>query len=227
MKTKRDLTELLKKNRADSYATYLAKSNPADSGSAEIIKDAELDKIKSDTRYGALRESVARSGLFDGGYEEYLKSLGGGGEAGRALEAELASEGKRRGGYEAYLSDYERLQSKISDTVIEEFSDGNSFDVDAAFKYAVGKGLSEDSALYTAAAAVRAASIKTVDKVLAFSKKNGLSAKQAVNYARKLGLNGYYVDMVYQGLTTLTEEEKSFFSSLTPNEYLEYIKSLK
>ena len=221
--------DLLNKNAKDSFYTYLSKSTEP-STAARAVSTAAINERLTSTDYGALAERLSKSGLSGSGYEEYLKR-----ENKRKKDSALASaegaeaqsEARARMGYEKYVSEYEKLQSKISDAVIEHFSARDGVSLEDAYSYAVGRGLSEDHAYYTAAAAVRAASEAAVKKIIAFADKHHLTAKQARRYARNSGLDERYVKQVYEAALSLSEEERIKYSTMSPNDYINYIKTMK
>ena len=65
----------LRRNKAKSYYAYIAENGLQEDDSEDIVGRAKRDLAFSDTRYGALGSALSRSGLFDGGYEEYLRSV--------------------------------------------------------------------------------------------------------------------------------------------------------
>lgn len=221
--------DLFDKNKKDSFYTYLSKNSSEDTA-AKVIGDAAVKKKLSDTNYGIRAESLAESGLSGSGYEEYLRLQGQ-----RAYEGELdAAVGMRamqkareRSGYEKYVSEYDKLQEKIADAVIQHFSRGESFSLEDAYKYAIGRGLAEEQAYYTAAAAVRASSEAAVERIIAFADKNHLTPNQARRYARNSGLDERYVQRIYDAVGTLTEEERLRYSKMQSKDYINYIKTMK
>jgi hypothetical protein len=54
---------------------------------------------------------------------------------------------------------------------------------------------------------------------------NGLTPYRAMEYAKSIGLDEREAKKVYDAVDTLTDEEKQFFSSMTPDEYYNYIKN--
>ena len=221
--------DLLSKNAKDSFYTYLSKNADPDN-SARAVGNAAVKERLTSTDYGTLAEKLSKSGLSGSGYEEYLKR-----ESKRARDSALLlsesdaaeNEARARVGYEKYVSEYEKLQGKISDAVIEHFSEGGSVSLEEAYSYAVGRGLSEEYAYYTAAAAVRSASEVAVKKIIAFADKHHLTAKQARRYARNSGLDERYVKQVYEAALSLSEEERVKYSTMSPNDYINYIKTMK
>ena len=215
--------EKIKRNAAKSFTTYIAELGEDDGGSEAIKQSAKKDYTFSDTRYGALGEALSRTGLFDGGYEEYLKSVSSASyaeEKKRAEEAKMLAEGRRVGGYESYLSEYDKMQSKISEAFIKEMKNGSVYDINEMYKLAAERGLSESNALYTAAAAVRESSLTATDKIINFAARYGLSPKQTVNYAKGFGLQKHYVTKIEEAVKQFTEYNPE---GLSYSEYMEYI----
>ena len=220
----------LLQNEKDTYEAYLAKNGIRHT---DIMKDAAADakaeKALASADYGSLSEYLAKSGLSGSGYEDYIASSNEKEYRDKLLSAERASAesgGKNHSGYQKYVSDYNKLQAKISKSVIDSFALGKSFDQSEAFKKAIEAGLSEENATYTSIKAVRAAMENTAEEAINFAKLNGFSVEKAKEYAISLGLDGRYVDKVTKALELLSDEEKEFYSSMSPNEYYEYISGL-
>ena len=221
--------EEIKKNAAESYAAYLSRQGVNEDVGLDLKKEAKISNAHADTDHGTLAESLDRSGLSGSGYEEYLRA-----EAAKnyqtasqtANEATAVAKAKNIGGYEKYLTEYDKLQTKISEAVIKHFSEGTNFSIEDAYNYAASKGLSEEHAMYTAAASVRAASEAAVKRIISFADKNALSPKQAYRYAKNFGLEKRYLDQIYEAVSTLSLWERDKYSSMTSEDYLNYIKKM-
>lgn len=226
---KDNLRKKLEENQADGYAAYLAKEGTRErEGYLSALSESEEAKRLASTDFGASAERLSGLGLSGSGYEDYLK----GQEAARSEARELsakhglyADEYYNRSGYAKYLSDYEALQEKISESVIASFTEDLNFNVDDAYRIAVNSGLSEAFAEATAKSAVSKAKNAAVEKAIAYAKEKGLSALKAKTYAKNLGLDGRYLEQVYDTISYFDYERKRYYESLSAKEYLEYLRA--
>ena len=224
-------SELLLKNEKLTEEQYLARSGqkPKDI-LLDGIRDARLESALHGTDRGATAAALSSTGLSGTGYEDYLKRLGASElerdmNAARGLSAKAAL--KNTGDYQKYLSEYGKLQTKISDSFIKTFAEGRDFSEKNAYRQAIEAGLSEENALFSAARAVRAAKDKAIEESIAFAEMNGLTPYRAMEYAKGLGLDEKEAKKVYNAVGTLSEDEKRFYSSMSPNDYYNYIKNRK
>jgi hypothetical protein len=224
---KNEGTERLKKNAPMSLKEYLALNSEGTADADRLTSNALYGAAVADTSYGALGERLTSSGLAGGGYEEFIKSQNAstaGGALARADEARMRSEADTKRGYSAYVSDYERLQEKISDAVIKHFAATTVFDINEAYRYALGAGLSGDGALITAARAVKAARDNTVEYVIRLAIREDMSPKKARRYAEQYGLDKRYLDKIYDSVAKLTDEEKRYFSGMSAEDLMKHIE---
>lgn len=227
--TWKPLSDKLKSNEAKSYFEYVSESGK-DSlyGYYDKAREAKTALRLNDADYGASAASLLSAGLSNSGYRDYLKSRADRSyreSLGIAEEAKKTDEYKNRSGYEKYLSDYDSVQKKISDSLIESIGKGNDFDFNRAYSKAVEAGLSDTMARITANRAILLAKNNTYLGAVAFAKANNLSAKKAKAYAKFLGLSEIYAERVYQEISTFTKEEKEFYSSMSAEDYYKYIMS--
>ena len=68
-------------------------------------------------------------------------------------------------------------------------------------------------------------SVKGCPAYIGFAKLNKLSAKQAKEYAKKLGLDEKNAERVYEEVSVFNKEERELLNSMTPNQYYNYIIS--
>lgn len=227
MQALKRLTEEFKKNSAKSYETYLKEQGKdRDVSYYDALSEANTKRALTDADYGASAEGLLSSGLSSSGFRDYLESSSEQTLTGRvrAAEEERALEEYRtHSGYERYLSDYNSLQSKISEELIKSISKEYDFDYENAFDKAVAAGLSETLARSTAADAVTLARINAFNEAITFAKINKLSANEAKKYAKSLGLSEVYAERVYNEISVLNDDEKKFFSSMSPEQYYDYI----
>ncbi len=222
-------TNLLNKNEEDSYLAYVSKNGIRKTENYyDALADADTVRTLSSTDYGARADKLASSGLNSSGFEDYLKSRVEGEYVERSKRAERGTykdEYANQKGYLAYLSDYEKLQSSISESVIKDIASKRNFSYENALNEAVRAGISKDLAYVTASKAVKQAKENAYNQALSFAKLNKLSPNKAKAYALSLGLDERYAERVYEEISALSREQKEFFSHMSTNEFYEYIKS--
>ena len=220
---------ILNKNEADSYVTYVSKNGVSRKNKYQAaLEDAATKRKLSDTNYGALADRLSDSGLNASGYEDYLASKSNSrynSSVGAAREKLLIDEYTERSGYASYLSDYERIQSKLSESLIKKISGENNLNLDSAYSEVVNAGLSKSLAYATASAAVEKAKENVTVKAINFAKKNYLSASDAQKYALKLGLDDNSAKIVYNAISALSDDDKDYYSGMSAKEYYSYVKS--
>lgn len=221
---------LFNKNEEDSYYAYVSKNGIRKTENYyDTLAKSDTKRTLSSTDYGSDADHLASLGLNASGYEDYLKSQNHSRYNASLYSADhekTLSEYRNQRGYQDYLSDYEKLQTSISESVIKSIASKRNFNYADALNEAVRAGISKDLAYFTASAAVKKAKENTVKEAINFAKLNNLSAKKAKSYAISLGLDERYANMVYEELSNLSEAEKSFYAKMTADEYYEYVKSL-
>ena len=219
--------EKLKINAPKTYESYLAeRTKHEDVSYYDTLGKAKTKRALSDAEYGSSASALLASGLAASGYRDYLESRAEtalSDSTANALEQRALGEYRGRAGYERYLSDYNSLQTKISDGLIKDISSGYDFDLDHALERAVSAGLSKTIAYSTAQTAVRLAKLNAYNEALTFAKANKLTAKRAKEYAKSLGLDEIYAERVYDEMSLFNEEDREFLASMTPNQYYNYI----
>ena len=221
--------ESLKQNEKRTYEDYISKEGIRTKESYyDSLLSAKTEKSLNNTNYGSRASNLYSAGLSASGYEDYLKNN---------IESQyktnlnksdrelLIGEYRNKSGYENYLTQYKALQEKISQSVISEFAKGNDFNYENAYAAAVKAGVSKALASFTASSAVRAAINASIEQAVIFAKANNLSAKKAKEYAKSLGLEEMYAEKVYDSISTFTKEEKDFYSSMSAENYYDYIMS--
>lgn len=228
-KANSSLENIFNKNEEDSYLAYVSKNGVReDERYYDAITKADTDRIISSSDYGTRADSLHSYGLNFSGFEDYLKSNAENQYLKKSDAAErgrYTDEYKNKQGYLEYLSDYEKLQSSISESVIKDIASKRNFSFADALREAVRAGISKDLAYATASSAVKQAKENTLKQALSFAKINNLSAKKAKTYALSLGLDERYAERVYNAIANLTEAEKNFYSKMSANDYYQYIKS--
>ena len=204
--------DLVLKNEKLTEEQYLA-------GAGKRPDDILLDKVGAarlsaalrNTDRGSVSDRLSSSGLSGTGYEDYLKRLSVSEyetDTDLALGASTLAASENKSAYQKYLSEYGKLQTKISDSFIKSFAEGRDFSEESAYERAVKSGLSRENALYSAVRAVRAAKDSAIEESIAFARMNGLTPYRAMEYAKSLGLDEKEAKKVYDALSTLTDEEK-------------------
>ena len=223
--------DLLNKNEPDSYFAYVNKNGiRAEDKYHDALVKADTDKAISSPDYGKSAEKLDYYGLNKSGYEEYLRSVGEDKylqKYGSALHTKMADESRNEESYQSYLSKYEALQTKISESLVKKIAAGSNFSIEDAFAEAVRAGISKSLAYATAEAGVAKAKENTFYKAVEFAKANGFTGKQAREYALELGLDDEFADRVYNEIATLSDKEKEFFANMSASEYFDYIQSKK
>ena len=221
--------EKLKENAKKSYASYIGENdNFGKEGYGDAIRKIETEESLASTDYGALSESLSGAGLSVSGYEDYLKSAASRAKEKGALSAQRRlkeAEYENVSGYGKYISDYNALQSKLSQSVIDAIIEQGSFDYDDAFRMAADAGIAEDMAYYTATRGVALSRKKAINDAITFAKLNGLSPLRAKKYAMDMGLDEFYAEQVYDAMSTFSDVEKDYYSSMTTDGYYQYIMS--
>ena len=221
----------LNKNEADSYLTYVSKHG--ESGRIKYnagVEGAKTERRLSDTDYGAVADRLNDTGLNRSGYEDYLTSKSNAKHnayVGAAREDLMIDEYTERSGYASYLSDYEKMQTKLSESLIKKLSDENTMNLENAYAEVVNAGVSKSLAYATATAAVEKAKENVTIKAINFAKKNRLAASDAQKYALTLGLDADSAKIVYNAVIALTNEEQTYYSGMSAREYYSYVKSKK
>lgn len=222
-------SDKLKSNNPKTYLAYLSEDGAnGNFAYRDRIATAKNEKALSDSDYGAVASMLLSSGLSNSGYQDYLKS-----QADKRYLASTAiaenrkktDEYKNLSGYEKYLSDYDALQNKISKSVLKAISEGGDFNFNNALAKAISAGLSKHLATETASEGVRLAKEQAYISALAFAKANNLTAAKAKDYALFLGLDDNYATRLYDEISTFSENEKAFYSSMSAEDYYNYIMS--
>lgn len=227
MKELEKYSEQLKINAPKSYESYLSeRAKHEDVPYYDALRAAKTQSALTDADYGTAASRLLSRGLTASGYSDYLESRSASALAQSTDSAEHAralEKYRANAGYERYLSDYNSLQSKISEGVIKEISGGYDFDFEKALERAVSAGLSKTLAYSTAAEAVRLAKLNAYNEAITFAKLNMLSPYRAKEYALSLGLDEAYAKRVYDEISVFDEDEKKFFSSMSASQYYDYI----
>jgi len=219
---------IVNKNEKDSYYAYLSKSGiRKEEKYYDALAKADTDRALASSDYGARAEALTSSGLNASGYEDYIKSMSEERYSDKVRDAERqrsVNEYKNVQGYRDYVSNYEKLQSDISESVIKQIASKRNFNYKDALDEALRAGISRDLAYTTASIGIKRAKENTVKAAVSYAKLNSLSAKKAKAYALSLGLDETYAEKVYMEIANLSNYEKQFFSSMTAGDYYNYIK---
>ena len=220
---------LFNKNAPDDYVTYVSKNGSSAKNKYHASLESTAVKRKlQDTDYGYLADGLSDAGLNASGYEDYLRTKTNAeyrANVGAARENFLRGEAADRSGYASYLSDYEAMQTKLSESLIKKISDDNNLNLENAYSEVINAGISKELAEATAMAGVEKAKENVTVKAINFSKKNRLSAYEAKKYAHALGLDDECAKIVYDAIRALTDEQITSYSGMSAKEYYTYAKS--
>ena len=227
--TKNEREKLLKNDKM-SFASFIAQNGSTRKTDAEKkVSEAHLGRALADTNYGRAAESFSATGLSGSGYEEYARTRTEAKKAEAyevAKEESLAAMADNRRSYSDYVSNYEKLQGKISDSVIAKVAEDTSYDVNDAYRIAIGAGLNEENALATASRAVKAAQENAVSYVKRLALKYAFSPQMTVELAVRYGIKGRYLSELYRDVSRLSESDKALFSSMSADDVMKYLKEL-
>ena len=218
----------LMKNDPISYGEFASERKSYENDYLDTLADQSAKKLFKDSNYGAEAERLAQSGLSSSGYEDYLKGVlerRSQSEKNNAERERFIGKYETKSDYSKYISDYERLQNKISEGLIQKIGIGQDFSFENAFNAAVDAGLAEENAYYTAIRSVNTAKSNAVKSAVEFAKENKLTPKRAKEYALKLGLDEIYAEEVYKTVYDAYIAEKSTLTNMNSDEYYNYIKS--
>lgn len=227
-KKKKEYDELSKKNERMSYKSWLA-AEGIDSASRfeDAMASAEAAKRQALPTYGTKADELLSKGLTDSGYSQYIRA-----EAEKRTRRDMAiaydekerNEQANRSGYADYVNDCEKEQSRIVEELTASIIDGRIYDAERAYALAIEAGLTEENALAVGAEATRKSKDTARAQAIIYATTKHLSANQARYYARSLGLDEKSVNYVLDKIYAMTEDEVDFFSSMSAEEYMDYIK---
>lgn len=217
-----------KKNAPVGYEEYAQDLlRAARESETEAKANAKASVIKNSTGAGATSERLAESGLSGSGYEDYMRSrvkLNAEKAASKAEESRLLSENLAKEGYAEYISEYDKLQTKLGESVIKQLSREPKPDREKMYDRALSAGLSDERAKMVADRAYEKAAANAIARVTAIAKENNLTAYRAKLYALSEGLDEAAADQVYNAIFTLKLNPKKHFENYTAEDYVEYIK---
>lgn len=224
-------------NRKKTFSEWISEN-----GGTGTVKDAQYYSDLSDAAsayakalptYGAAGEALGKNGLTGSGYEKYLLRLASRNK--KAAEAQATDDyydRKRKNFdlYEKYIADYTAEQQSIFKRVFADLRQKGVADADKAFAYAVGAGLNESSAHKVAESGASAAEAKLRSDAASYIYKNKLDREEAKAYALSLGLSQSDAEQLAQYAKESAYNRTigdAFLSTLTPNEYVEYLRALE
>jgi hypothetical protein len=217
-----------KKNAPMEYEDFAADILLTAKGSEkDAMAKAGASMLKGSTNAGRTAEMLAAKGLSESGYEDYVRSrvkLNAEKAVSSATESRLLSESRARGGYEEYISEYDKLQTKLGESVIKQLSTEPKPDRDAMYDFALSAGLGDERARMVAERAYEKAAANAIARVTAIAKENNLTAYRARLYALSEGLDEDAAEQVYNAVFTLKLDPQKHFENYTAEDYVEYIK---
>lgn len=194
-----------------------------ESAKAEARIKSELYSPKS----GATGESLARDGLYNGGFADYLKKSFTdeiNEDYSKALRSAAVANFNEGQSYRKYLQSYNLSQQKIREGIIEKLINGRIYDKDYAYRLGLEAGLSKENALYTASEGVVRAKKESILEVLDFAVKNDLYPYNAKQYAQRLGLDERSAEIIYNALSQNGYGEKIDYENLDKDSYIQMLK---
>lgn len=229
MKRENKIKKLSESPELVDYKTYINKigeENPDTIPKAAAAEGRTKLALDSPDR-GAFGESLAKDGLSQSGFAEYLKkSLADevNADFSRALNLAAVKDHTSRENYNRYIASYNASQQKIRDGLVEKIVKGAIFDKDYAYRLALEAGLSEENAIFTASEAINKAKRKSIVDAIKFAKENDLYPNTAKNYALKLGLDERSADLVYNALSRNGYADMIDYDALGTDKYIEMLK---
>ena len=209
-----------------TYREYIdtMEVNP-ESAYRDTLGQIEADYQRARVGYGAEAEALGGRGLTGSGYAAYLDANA---YAARQRAKTSAKESyhdalkESARGYQSYLEQYESDRQKTIESVEKQIADMELLDADAAYDYAVSKGLDHEDADMIATRAIKKGRQQRKEKVFSLILNNYLSSDEAM----ALGL--------YYGLTESEILEVAHFAKLyqggsiasIPDSYRELINRL-
>ena len=213
-----------------SYSEYLADYGKDHSAvTDEALAEVRTDLMRSDPTVGALGESLSSDGLSGSGYADYLRKTGTVSARAKMDAARHESELlqlENRSGYAKYLSQYDAVQAKLADEIVDKLSVSDVLDYDEMLNAAIKAGLTEDRAVIAAGTALRQASDNAVYRAIAFAKSNSLTPLRAKDYALSLGLPDELAERVYEAVWALSENLGRNYQSMSTEDFNNYIVKL-
>ena len=158
----------------------------------ERLSDIEADYMRSLPTYGKNAEALGQTGLLSGGYSEYLKGLAYQDMQKQKTNARRDYEGALRDAYKSYgeyLDSKAKTQQSLINDTIDAITGESILDYDAAYRFAVTRGLSEVDAKAAAKSAVDEVTRAVKTRVISAIVAQGLTREGAVSYAIAMGLS--------------------------------------
>ncbi len=187
--------EQLKKvlpNRPSTYKEFLA-ANGIDN---EAVYKNAVAKINADTRRAAestsFAEALDRQGMTSSGYADYMRGARAAKQDNQisgAYENYMKSEYQAGRDYDAYIDNYELLQKKEQDELIEYLKKNRIFDRTDAYEIIRNSELTPDNAYDVLTRGVMLARRKAIDEAVSISVARMYSFYAARRYALAVGLS--------------------------------------
>ncbi len=180
------------KNSAVSYAEFLRRrGNDYEGEYIDALTDASVKRRREYGDYGKRAESLSGEGLTKSGYADFLrlKSDEEHSDAIDELRAERDSKASRaHGSYLSYLAKYTKDQDSIRERVRRQLVKDEVLDINAAYNFGIQAGLSHEEATSVSHAVIGSTRVKVRNRIITYIYESKMSAEQAADYAREIGL---------------------------------------
>ena len=185
--------KLKRSNEPESYSAFIKRELKDDKKSfADALRAAGEKAIRQSSPYGKRGETLAKLGLEDSGYGEYISELTKSrlkSESAAAEQSLADAQRAAREGYAEYIEKYAAEQEKLYGSVVEKITDAALTDYNAMLEFAKESGLSGEYAKRAVESAGKAVSAKLKQKVISAINDKRLSGKDSYDYAIALGLS--------------------------------------
>ena len=176
-------------NSADTYAEYKRERGYNHEAEYQRAMTEALARAQR-SAYGQENEAARVSGLT-GGFREYLDTKGK-----ESLTSALASLEEKRAkgareayrGYLGYLDSYGKNQDRIRFNVINHLSKNEVYSPELIYRYAIGAGLSEETAVQTVGDVQVSTRDKIRTKLIDMIQSLSITPEAAAERAREYGL---------------------------------------
>ncbi len=199
MKAAKSLEDFLEKHRgltnsasAKSLSEYMnSKGIRPEANYAAAVRNAVGTRISESGDYGARAEVLARGGLSDGGYAEYLEEAAKARELASVNAANEKMEGEyiaAQAGFEQYLQKYRSQQDVKMRELESQLVSFGIMRLDETYAIGIDYGLSPDDAATVSASVYRALRDGVFDKCISAAQSSYMDENGIRSYAERMGL---------------------------------------
>lgn len=188
---KDNLTLLKKENAPDSFSVWMRKY-AKDKVTLPTPDAAAAIRARGAAEHGANAEALYGMGLQNGGYAQYLKAQAerdfASAKAAYKAATEAAKE-KNLSGYARYLTDHEQKQSNLKRKITESIANGDSLDLESAYRTALAAGLTDKNARIAAEIGTEAAKKQITGRLIEMILDKRLQTYRVEKYAKEMGFS--------------------------------------